>query len=62
MRVFNIYATKDGHGKKHLTIKGFVTSKELNAIKEKMKKMNLTVEKLPIRKSVEICLFDCDLK
>ncbi len=60
MQTFKIRAYKGEDGKKSLCINGFVTSKELNAIKRKMEKMRLTVDKLPIKKWVEITLFDYD--
>lgn len=61
MRVFQVKATKGENGKKCLTIKGFVTGIDLNAIKKKLAKMGYpTEDKLPIRKWVEVALFDWD--
>lgn len=45
-----------------LVIEGFVLSKELIAIQNKMERLGLKVEDLPIRKWRTINLFDYDFK
>jgi hypothetical protein len=60
MKTYKIKADKGEDGKRRLCINGLITSVELHAIKRKMEKKHLTVDKLPVKKWVEIDLFDYD--
>lgn len=62
MKVFKIKAHKGESGEKCLCIAGFVDGKELNAIKRKMGRLGITVDSLPVKKWVELALFDYDFE